>query len=102
MKSVSAKERAWRNRNPELAKRFDRLPAAAKVNIRTAQFGAGTAKLVRSADVVRREREAERSRKRRQIARLRKLVQQTIGGPRPNFTTDDDEEIFWDLYDESL
>lgn len=58
-------ERRWRNRNPGLAAQFDKLPAAVRANIRTANFGRGTASLVRSADAVRREAVRERSQRRR-------------------------------------
>jgi hypothetical protein len=67
MKSISARERAWRARNPTLAVKFDRLNASVKHNIRTADFGKDTAKLVRMADEYRREARRTVDRKRRTL-----------------------------------
>lgn len=61
---------AWRRRNPDLARSYDRLSRAAQANVNTA-FAAprgGASDAVRGADAVRRESVRERSRQRRGVA----------------------------------
>ena len=99
---VSARERAWRNRNPSLAVKFDRLSAGTKANIRTNGFGKGTAELTRLADSYRRQDVKVRSKRRRVIEKIRSKVRATQGGHRPHDFDDTDfsESEFWDVYDQ--
>ena len=103
MRIIHPRERAWRARNPELARRFDKLNATQKANIRSANWERGTARLVRTADQLRRDQEKQRSQKRRTIRKTvtdylklsaveRSVLARTIAA------TVADEAAFWRQY----
>jgi hypothetical protein len=83
-RSAARREAQWRRRNPELAAKFDRLPAAARANIRTAWSpgvsARGVSNIVRSADIERRaSRRSSDQRRRRLDAAYRNLREQLRG-----------------------
>lgn len=81
-RSSAVREAQWRRRNPDLAARLDRLTPAARSNILTVfapgVSARGVSRLVRSADVVRREtrRDSDRRRnaERRAFAHMKRTI----------------------------
>lgn len=102
-------EKQWRQRNPDLAARLDRLPKSAQANIRTAFTGnaRGVSKIVRNASDAQRERKRANDARYRKRKRIRTLVSQyktrAIGRAEFEVEIDYEDEIklAWDIYAEA-
>lgn len=112
-RSSARREAQWRARNPDLAARFDRLPAVARQNIRTAWApgtnARGVSAIVRVADTTRRQVRQARDQRRREVERrvgeYLKLDPRTRSAHRPQageFFDESLENLFWRRYDKGI